>query len=215
MERFAAVIAIQENERNYFNKLLKNSKPKVYLIDILRTTEFKTQTPSENIIGFIGAKSNHNHQGLKLFLDKHWPEVIKKVPDCRLIIAGAVYDDLANCNIENVEFIGRVPTLFDFYNQCKIIINPTQAGSGLKIKSIEALMYGKPLLTTLEGASGLEKGINECIYIGQLGSPIFTQRAIDLLQENIDISLAGQKAIEFIKFKKNKSIQELSNIISL
>ena len=57
---------------------------------------------------------------------------------------------------DGVLSIGPVETIDVFWPNIDIAINPIRFGSGLKIKNVEALAYGLPLLTTPIGAEGLE-----------------------------------------------------------
>jgi glycosyltransferase involved in cell wall biosynthesis len=58
---------------------------------------------------------------------------------------------------EGVKKMGRVPDLEPYYRQAAVVINPVPYGSGLKIKSVEALAFGKCLVTTATGVQGLEE----------------------------------------------------------
>lgn len=51
---------------------------------------------------------------------------------------------------------GFVPQLDRLWSGMDIAINPVRWGSGLKIKTVEALAAGLPLVSTREGARGLE-----------------------------------------------------------
>ena len=55
----------------------------------------------------------------------------------------------------NITLEGTVDDIDIIYQKCSIIINPALVGSGLKIKNIEALSRGVPLITTSIGAGGL------------------------------------------------------------
>jgi len=76
------------------------------------------------------------------------PKVVEKNDQTKLLIAGSICNQI-NVELlnENVVLIGKVDHLADFYNLGDIVINPTDNGSGLKIKSIEALMYNKILIS--------------------------------------------------------------------
>ena len=56
---------------------------------------------------------------------------------------------------EIFDIIGHVEDLDDFYRQIDIAINPMVGGTGLKIKSLEALSYGKALLATKDAMVGI------------------------------------------------------------
>ena len=80
------------------------------------------------------------------------------------MIAGTICDWLAQQQPlvvdERVLLMGRVDHIDNFYREIEIAINPVVFGSGLKIKTVEALQFGKTVLTTQHGMIGLE-GIDD------------------------------------------------------
>ena len=64
-------------------------------------------------------------------------------------------------NIQKVPFAAD---LTDYYNSSKIVICPMFSGTGLKIKVIEALSFGIPVVTNERGLDGLfNKTKNGCL----------------------------------------------------
>ena len=61
---------------------------------------------------------------------------------------------------KNIILHGYAKDLNVVYSKSDLIINPVLYGGGLKIKNVEALAHGIPLITTNEGANGIEDGIN-------------------------------------------------------
>ena len=61
------------------------------------------------------------------------------------------------------------------YDSATLIVNPVLFGTGLKVKSIEALGYSKPLDTTSVGAEGLEYGVDSAFYMKDSRLICFTQ----------------------------------------
>jgi len=51
--------------------------------------------------------------------------------------------------------LGFVKTLESFYSAIRCVINPMRGGTGLKIKTVEALSYGLPIIGTLDAFVGL------------------------------------------------------------
>ena len=64
--------------------------------------------------------------------------------------------------------LGRVPDLEPHYRQAAVVINPVPYGSGLKIKSVEALAFGKCLVTSQAGVSGLEDDLGTPFYVSEI-----------------------------------------------
>ena len=62
--------------------------------------------------------------------------------------------------------LGFVQELHTFYDAIDVALNPMVGGTGLKIKTVEPLCYGKPVLTTLPGAQGLTHPLDLTVSIG-------------------------------------------------
>jgi hypothetical protein len=76
------------------------------------------------------------------------------VPGLRFVVAGSICDGLA-ARPAPFEILGRVQALDDFYDQVDMVVNPMRFGTGLKIKSVEAIFQGLPLIATRPAMVGL------------------------------------------------------------
>jgi glycosyltransferase involved in cell wall biosynthesis len=56
---------------------------------------------------------------------------------------------------EGVELHGRVPSVQPYYERAHAVIVPVLYGSGTRLKVIEAMAYGRPVVSTAAGAEGL------------------------------------------------------------
>jgi hypothetical protein len=72
----------------------------------------------------------------------------------RFVVAGSICDHLPT-EAPPFEMMGRVADTADFYDRVDAVVNPMTAGTGLKIKSVEAVFEGLPLLATTEAMTGL------------------------------------------------------------
>ena len=96
--------------------------------------------------------------GCAVFWLIDWPALKAYLPASRLLIAGGVGKHLPSAvsHPDDIAVFGFVEDLADAYRMADIVVNPVRSGTGLNIKSIEALGYGKPLLTTTSGCRGIE-----------------------------------------------------------
>jgi glycosyltransferase involved in cell wall biosynthesis len=55
----------------------------------------------------------------------------------------------------NVRYVGRVPAVEPFYAESHAVVVPVFEGSGTRLKILEAMAYGRPVVSTRLGAEGL------------------------------------------------------------
>jgi len=151
LRRADRVVAISPEERDFFERISGVSSFYVpHPIEVKDVTE-----PTGPGVGFLGSSNDVNRIGLDWFLNQVWPGVVGRVPAARLRIAGTICESIAGVSAPSIELVGRVE-LDEFYGSVSVIVNPLLGGTGQKIKLIEALGYGKAVVTTSSGASGLE-----------------------------------------------------------
>lgn len=85
-----------------------------------------------------------------------WDDVRSQSPDCLLTIAGNHSDQyFEGKNQEGVKCAGFVSSIKEFFNEQGILISLIDSGSGVRIKILEAMSYGIPIITTPPGAKGI------------------------------------------------------------
>jgi len=126
------------------------------------------QIDEKNITFFhIGSMNwQPNIEGITWFLENVWKKVVEKYPQIHLVLAGkgtkTVFDDT---NYKNVQIFDYVENAQQFMNEHDIMIVPLLSGSGMRIKIVEGLALGKPIITTAIGAEGIEITDKENIFI--------------------------------------------------
>ncbi len=124
----------------------------------LDTKEIETPSVDEKLISktnnlellFVGSNFYANVHGINWFINN----VMNKVENVNLSIVGNGLDESIIENNKNITIYGRVESLDLFYKNAQIVILPIFLGSGMKTKTAEALMYGKPILATSEALEG-------------------------------------------------------------
>lgn len=100
---------------------------------------------------FIGTMFGPNYDGIKWFVDN----VMEKLNEYTLTIVGKNFelkkDELQR---KNVIVVGTVDDLEDYYYQNNIMVMPVFYGDGQKVKTAEAMMYGKTIIATDEALEG-------------------------------------------------------------
>ena len=122
-----------------------------------------------------------NQEAVKWFLDFCWDEIYKAVPDSKFIIAGkGIPLNFFHINKPNVLIVENVIDGKEFFLQHQVMIVPLWSGSGLRIKIIEGMSYGKAIVSTSIGAEGINYTHQKNILIAD--NPYdFIQSVIELL----------------------------------
>jgi glycosyltransferase involved in cell wall biosynthesis len=92
-------------------------------------------------------------------LTRIWPEITRRCPNARLQVIGPDAPSLAQSigvlQRPEIEIRDRVEDITPYWNGAGILIHPCGAGSGVKLKVMEALAHGVAVVTTSTGAEGL------------------------------------------------------------
>ncbi len=102
----------------------------------------------------VGGDYAPNIDGLRWLIDEAWPEL--RAAGLQLHVVGAVGPAMQLVSGHGLHVHGLVPDLAAAYAAADLCINPVRLGGGLKIKTVEALAHGRPLVTTSHGARSLE-----------------------------------------------------------
>jgi glycosyltransferase involved in cell wall biosynthesis len=146
------VVAIQSREA----ELLKALAPEREVLLVGMDFEVDQDLPvnTSKTIAIVASDNELNVHGLKGFLEQCWPRIKTKSTDARLHIVGKVGN---RCRIEDpaVRYTTWIDDLSEVYSEARVIVNPTIAGTGLKVKSAQALAHGRPLVAWPNGVEGL------------------------------------------------------------
>ena len=108
------------------------------------------------VAGWLAGAKSPNGDGLTWFARDVLPFVVDQVPWVRVLVTGggvpAEMDALAG---PNLVFLGHVRDLAAAHNAARVVIVPIRYGAGVKLKTIDALLSGVPLVSTTAGIEGV------------------------------------------------------------
>jgi len=165
------VIAIQGKDRQKLGALLAVDKVIVVgLAPPLQQPPNLIRTTRKTVyLGFVGSTMQPNVMAAKRLIQKIFRplrETFGAIIELRVF--GKVCGEIAEFSGEpGVSMLGYVEQMADAFSAIDIFVNPVTSGGGLKIKNVEALSFGKLMLTTDIGAEGLEAGAGSAFVLAQ------------------------------------------------
>lgn len=204
LDQYDLLVPITERDGKILDDL-GNTKPKFISqtgIDssVLIPNSKKLKHPTLFHIGSL--EWTPNQEGLLWFLEHCWTAVHQKFPELKFYIAGrnAPRWFQKKLDLPNIIFEGEVPDAYDFINSKSIMVVPLFSGSGMRIKIIEGMALGKPIVTTSVGTEGISTTDGENIVIAETAEK-FVGSISRLIEDRDFFEKIGRNAIEYIHEK--------------
>jgi polysaccharide biosynthesis protein PslH len=149
---------------------------------------------------FCGAMSYQpNRTGLAYFCKAIWPIILEQVPTAQLVVTGDCRQAPAQVlHAPRVTLLGHVANLQPIVQSSQVSIVPLQLGVGTRLKIVESMALGTPVVSTSLGAEGLAVTNEQTILIGD-NAEHFAAQVVRLLQDSKlrqRISQAGRQLAE-------------------
>jgi glycosyltransferase involved in cell wall biosynthesis len=174
--------------------------------------QFDNSHTSYKSLFFLGALDwIPNLEGIQWFIDKILPSILLSCPDTKLYIGGRNIPTFFYENKHpNIYILGEIKQVNELMNAHQIMIVPLLAGSGMRIKIIEAMFYGKCIVSTSIGAEGID---DENSIIRCDNESIFANEIIRLLNDATIQMKQGAKAKKIAQ-EKYSALQVSSQLIN-
>ena len=195
-----AIVPITKTDEDEFKKL-GFTRPLFTCItgvDVISyQTKLNVNEKAKTIFYFGSMDWLPNQEAANWFLDNCWNKVHKAVPEAKLIIAGRGMPlEFFHITRPNVLIVENVENGKAFYQQHQVMIVPLWSGSGLRIKIIEGMAYGKAIVSTCIGAEGINYTDKKNILIADNAAD-FSDAVIKVLLDNSIRKQLEQNAAEF------------------
>jgi len=189
-----------------------------------------TKANSREVL-FCGTLSYRpNQRGLDWFHGSVWPKITARYPGARFLVIGrgSSSDDFKALRTDaTVNFIGEVDDVVPFYRRAWAVVVPLLDGSGTRLKILEAMSLGNPVVSTPVGAAGLTLAPEKHILL-RADAESFAEAVCNLLndatrfnsvraaarnyvEKTYDWTLIGEKLNEVIKHLTSASANASSS----
>ena len=207
---FDKVLVISTEEKYLFSQFVNSE---IYIATHSLPSNFTNTNiqPKKYDLIYVASENPHNKKSINWFFENVYPLLQKNL---KILIIGNIINSINN--YPNVEKIKFAKELNDYYLNSKLVICPMLSGTGLKIKVIEALSFGLPVVCNEKGVDGfLNKTNNGCLVTN---SPIeFSNYINKLLIDNSFYEKTSSLAKNYFmqNYDTNAAYKELDKIFEI
>ena len=158
LRSFRACTVVSERERQLLDRAAPRHPPVTVIPNGVVLADYADvhETPRPNHLIFAGSFGySANYDAMCWFVRDVYPLICARVPDVRLTITG----DTANRPLPlgpNVVHTGYVEDVRPLVARAWISVAPRRMGGGTRVKILEAMALGTPVVSTSKGAEGLD-----------------------------------------------------------
>lgn len=202
LQRCQHIFAVQDEEMAYFHLLSPRSK----IYNIYSKYDYHPQPISGNHnIVFLSGGNSYNVNGIHWFVKEVLPLIRNRFNDAKLLIGGSICKVIKDLeDVPGVQLLGFVDNPADFYAKADVAINPVYQGTGLKIKTFEAISYDKVTLVHPHSMAGVFK--KETVPLFASDKPVEWIEHLKKIWENIEY-------INTIKEHNKQYLADMNNFI--
>lgn len=172
-----------------------------------------------NTIGFFGAFNwTANVDAVHYFVRDILPLIQLRQPRVKFLLAGrsAPPSIQALTSHPAIEFMGEVDDMFNLARRVAVMVVPLRIGAGTRLKILEALAWGKPVVSTSIGAEGIEFTPGEELLVADQPD-LFAQTVVELLSDPLKqrhLAQAGRRRVETM-YTAQRSVDRLLEVLGI
>jgi glycosyltransferase involved in cell wall biosynthesis len=154
---------------------------------------------SNQTILFVGSMDYHaNIDAVTWFSRAAWPEIVRNDPDLHFTIVGRdPVPEVRALASSRIHITGTVEDVRPFYASAVAAVVPLRSGSGTRLKILEAMAAGVPVVSTRMGAEGIKAEDNIHLLLADSGPEIAAaiRRVASSPETRTRLSAAGRTLV--------------------
>ena len=196
VKEYDHTLAVTEIDENALTEALRSvdneSPPKARIsvipiaVDTQQAAVSYQNSQSLNILTLGTLHYPPNADGIRWFFQDVFPLIQSEIPDASLTIVGKNpppdFLEFERAHPNLVKVTGYVPSLAPYLSQAAVVVIPVRAGGGMRVRILESLAWGMPLVTTTIGLEGIQARSNEEVMVADEPEE-FARATIRLLKE--------------------------------
>ena len=201
LDSFSAYTVVSESERRLFVSSFPRHKEKVTVLpNCVNIADYSGQNGSVEAkqIIFTGPfRYRVNYAAMQWFIREVYPIILDQVPDACLMITGD-HENLPLPSAPSIKLVGYVDDVKSLIGSSRVSIAPLLSGGGTRLKILEAMALGTPVVSTSKGAEGLGATKGEHLFVAD--SPeLFAESVVKVIMDDElyeNLSLRGKQFVQ-------------------
>ena len=206
-QRFDRCLVVSSKDAKLIQSSCKVQPTKVAIIP--NGVDMEASRPNaipveENTLVFNGSlQYTPNFDAMHYFLQEIFPLIKIREPNAKLIITGKTesvpLERLPQCD-EHVRFTGYLDDIRPVVAGCCVCVVPLRIGAGSRLKILEAMALGTPVVSTSKGVEGLDVEKGKHLLIGDSPSD-FANQTLRLLHNPVLCDELTTNAVNLVREK--------------
>jgi polysaccharide biosynthesis protein PslH len=165
-----------------------------------REKNVKTHYPPRILYGVTNFEWLQNQEATEILIKRVWPIIKKENPKAKIWIVGRKIPAWVKKESRKKDILvtENIPDARDAYKSASIMVAPIKGAGGTRLKILEAMAAGLPVVSTTVGVAGLNLKDHKNVMIADNYAEI-AQKALELLSDKVlaeRIGIAGRKHVE-------------------
>lgn len=184
---FEGLIAVSEEDAKVMRRACPDTPVSVIPtgVDVPRLAE-QRNTPKRFDVLIVGAWTHPPNVDALMYFDRQiLPRLLHVHPNLSVAVVGKDASEQVRTLVRRhpaYSLFTNVPSMSEFYLQSRVVVIPMRTGSGIKVKLLEALAHGMPVVTTSVGAFGVPVVNGQHLILGDEPST-FAKGVLQLLTD--------------------------------
>jgi glycosyltransferase involved in cell wall biosynthesis len=197
LNRAEIILSVQEEETVFFKYLTNKEIYTIYCCLPVHPTPLVDVQNDEFKLLYLSGDNPNNIESIKLFYYEVFLELKKSFSRIKLVVGGTICKELEYLEDSGIELQGDISNLYQFYSQADICINPTFNGTGIKIKTFEALSFGKILVAHPHSIIGVFEKETIPVFLAENKSE-YVDRFYYLFNHSSEWNIHKNNSIEYM-----------------